>query len=56
MGLLIRVLVNALAIYLIAQIAPGVEVSSILTALGAGLALGLFLFVLNVITGRGPHA
>ena len=41
MGFLIRALVNALAIYLIAQIAPGVEVSSILTALGAGLVLGL---------------
>ena len=41
MGFLIRVLVNAFAIYLIARIVPGIEVSSFLTALGAGLVLGL---------------
>ena len=41
MGFLIRVLVNAFAIYLIAHIVPGIEVDSILTALGAGLVLGL---------------
>jgi putative membrane protein len=40
MGFLIRVLVNAFAIYLIAQIVPGIEVSSLVT-------LGLFLLVLN---------
>ena len=41
MGFLLRVLVNAFVIYLIAQIVPGIEVSSLLTALGAGLVLGL---------------
>ena len=41
MGFLVRVLVNAFAIYLVAQIVPGIEVRSILTALGAGLVLGL---------------
>ena len=41
MGFLLRVLVNAFAIYLIAHIVPGIEVDSILTALGAGLVLGL---------------
>ncbi len=41
MGFLIRVLVNGCAIYLIAQIVPGIAVSGILTALGAGLVLGL---------------
>jgi putative membrane protein len=40
-GFLIRVLVNGCAIYLIAQIVPGIAVSGILTALGAGLVLGL---------------
>jgi len=40
-GFLLRVLVNAFAIYLIAHIVPGIEVDSILTALGAGLVLGL---------------
>src|SRR5574341_1518745 len=33
MGFLIRVLVNAFAIYLIAKVVPGIEVSSILNAL-----------------------
>ncbi|MBI4270707.1 MAG: hypothetical protein A3F92_01510 [Candidatus Rokubacteria bacterium RIFCSPLOWO2_12_FULL_71_22] len=41
MGFLIRVLVNGLAIYLVARIVPGIAVSSVLTALGAGLVLGL---------------
>lgn len=41
MGFLIRVLVNAAAIYLIAVIVPGIEVSGVLAALGAGLVLGL---------------
>ena len=41
MGFVVRVLVNGLAIYLIAQIVPGIAVSGVLTALGAGLVLGL---------------
>ena len=49
MGFLIRVLVNAFAIYLIAQIVPGIEVSSLLTALGAGLVLGLINAIVRPI-------
>ena len=41
MGFLIRVLANALAIYVVARIVPGIAVSSALAALGAGLVLGL---------------
>ena len=49
MGLLIRVLVNAFAIYLIARIVPGIEVCSFLTALGAGLVLGLINAIVRPI-------
>lgn|SRR5574341_150435 len=49
MGFLIRVLVNAFAIYLIAKVVPGIEVSSILTALGAGLVLGLINAIVRPI-------
>lgn len=41
MGFLLRVLVNTVAIYLVAVIVPGIGVSGLLTALGAGLVLGL---------------
>lgn len=41
MGFVIRVLVNAGAIYLAASIVPGIHVRDVLTALGAGLVLGL---------------
>ena len=41
MGFLLRVLVNAAAIYLVANIVPGIEVSGVMAALGAGLVLGL---------------
>jgi putative membrane protein len=41
MGFLLRVLVNAAAIYLVANIIPGIAVSGVLAALGAGLVLGL---------------
>ncbi len=41
MGFVIRVLVNGFAIYLVASVVPGIEVGGILTALGAGLVLGL---------------
>lgn len=41
MGLLLRVLVNAAAIYVVAAIVPGIKVDGFVTALGAGLVLGL---------------
>ncbi|MBI3029517.1 MAG: phage holin family protein [Candidatus Rokubacteria bacterium] len=41
MGFLLRVLANALAIFLAAAIVPGIEIRGVLTALGAGLVLGL---------------
>jgi putative membrane protein len=41
MGFLLRILVNAAAIYLVAAVVPGIEVSGVLAALGAGLVLGL---------------
>jgi putative membrane protein len=41
MGFLLRVLINAVAIYLAAAIVPGIEISGLPAALGAGLVLGL---------------
>ena len=41
MGFLARVLVNALAIFFAAAVVPGVEISGVLAALGAGLVFGL---------------
>jgi putative membrane protein len=41
MGLLIRVLVNALAIWLATEIVPGIEAASATAVLVAGLVLGL---------------
>lgn len=49
MGFLVRVLVNAFAIYLIARIVPGITVASVWTALGAGLVLGLINAVVRPI-------
>ncbi len=49
MGFLIRVLINGLAIYLIAQIVPGVTVSGALSALGAGLVPGLINAIVRPI-------
>jgi len=40
-GFLIRILMNALAIYFTAANLPGIEISGALAALGAGLVLGL---------------
>jgi putative membrane protein len=40
-GFLLRVLANALAIFLAAAIVPGIEIRGVLAALGAGLVLGL---------------
>jgi putative membrane protein len=41
MGFLLRIAVNAFAIYLVGMIVPGIEVEGVWTALGAGLVLGL---------------
>lgn len=49
MGFLLRVVVNAAAIYFIAAFVPGIEVSGFLTALGAGLVLGLVNAVVRPI-------
>jgi putative membrane protein len=45
----LRVLVNALGIYLVAEILPGIEVRSALAALGAGLVLGLINAVVRPV-------
>jgi len=49
MGFVIRVLVNAGAIYLAATIVPGIEIRDVLTALGAGLVLGLINAVVRPV-------
>src|SRR5438309_6183125 len=49
MGFLFRVLVNAFAIYLVAEIVPGITVASVPAALGAGLVLGLINAVVRPI-------
>jgi putative membrane protein len=41
MGFILRVVINALAIALAASVLPGIQVDSVLSALGAGLLLGL---------------
>jgi putative membrane protein len=41
MGFLLRVLINTAAIYLVAHIVAGIEVSGVGAALGAGLVLGV---------------
>jgi putative membrane protein len=49
MGFLIRVLINALAIYFTAAIVPGIEISGVMAALGSGLVLGLVNAVVRPI-------
>ncbi len=49
MGFLVRVLVNAMAIFLAAAVVPGIEISGALAALGAGLVLGLVNAVVRPI-------
>lgn len=49
MGFVLRVVVNAVAIYFIAAIVPGIEITGFLTALGAGLVLGLVNAVVRPI-------
>jgi putative membrane protein len=41
MGFLVRIVVNAAAIWVVAKIVPGIELNGLLAALGAGLVLGL---------------
>jgi putative membrane protein len=41
MGFLVRVLANAVAIFVVAAVVPGIEIGGLLPALGAGLVLGL---------------
>jgi putative membrane protein len=48
-GFLVRVLVNAVAIYVVAAIVPGIEVTGAWSALGAGLVLGLINAVVRPI-------
>jgi putative membrane protein len=49
MGFLARVLVNVLAIYFAAAIVPGIEISGLLAALGAGLVFGLINAIVRPI-------
>lgn len=49
MGFLLRVVINAAAIYFIAAILPGIEITGVLAALGAGLVLGLVNAVVRPI-------
>ncbi|HET9488698.1 MAG TPA: phage holin family protein [Methylomirabilota bacterium] len=41
MGFLLRVVINAVAIYLTAAIVPGIVITGFLAAVGAGLVLGV---------------
>ena len=49
MGILIRIVVNALAIIVAAKVIPGIELNGILSALAAGLVLGLVNAVVRPI-------
>lgn len=49
MGFLLRVVVNALAIFLAAAVVPGLEIRGALSALGAGLVLGLINAVVRPV-------
>lgn len=49
MGFLVRVLINAVAIYVVAAVVPGIEVSGVLAAIGAGLVLGLINAIVRPI-------
>jgi putative membrane protein len=49
MGFLARILINALAIYFVAAIVPGIEVSGPLVALGAGLVFGVINAVVRPV-------
>jgi putative membrane protein len=49
MGFVLRVLINTAAIYLAASIVPGIEIRDVLSALGAGLVLGLINAVVRPV-------
>ncbi len=49
MGFLVRVLVNTLAIVLAAKLVPGIEVDGVLSAVAAGLLLGLINAVVRPV-------
>lgn len=49
MGLLLRVVINAVAIYLVASFVPGIRVDGVWTALLAGLVLGLINAIVRPI-------
>ena len=49
MGFLVRVLLNALAIFFAAAVVPGIEISGFLAALGAGLVFGLINAVVRPV-------
>ena len=49
MGFLLRILVNALAIFLAAAIVSGIEIRGALSTLGAGLVLGLINAVVRPV-------
>ena len=49
MGIVTRVLVNALAIYLVANLVPGIEVHGVMSVLLAGLVLGVINAVVRPI-------
>jgi putative membrane protein len=49
MGFVLRVLINTAAIYLAASVVPGIAIRDVLTALGAGLVLGLINAVVRPV-------
>lgn len=49
MGFLLRVLVNAVAIYLAAAVVPGLSIRGVPTAIGAGIVLGLINAVVRPV-------
>ena len=48
-GFLLRVLINTVAIYFAATVVPGLTISGVLPALGAGLVLGLINAIVRPI-------
>jgi putative membrane protein len=49
MGFLVRILLNGAAILFVSKIVPGIEISGVIAALGAGLVLGLVNAVVRPI-------
>ena len=49
MGILIRIVINALAIVVAAKVIPGIELNSVLAAVAAGLVLGVVNGVIRPI-------